>query len=173
MGFGKDGKGVIIRETIDQSIGAMASRVVILVPSAVVLEEDFRMLKTELFATVVGLDAGEGEGLLLGMANGNLTALEIEASIEAQGPKGPSDRVIQELAERQFHMLGEFRHIVAVTDLVFIGNSEWSAGVKSKFRWTYTDTDKWTFFLYLNSPASIATGWNLAIQASHYGVWLV
>ncbi len=172
MGFGKDGKGAIIREVVDLSVGALAGRAAVLAPSSVALVEDFRILKTELFATVVGLDAGEGEGLLLGMANGNLTAAEIEASIETQGPLGPSDRILQESAERQFHILGEFRHIVAVTDLVFIGKSEWSAGVKDIFRWTYTDTDGWTYFLYLNSPASIATGWNLAIQATHYGVWL-
>ncbi len=174
MGFGKDNTGVIIREIVDSgSLGALSARDVLLIPGGVTLVEDFRILKTDLFAIAVGVDSGEGEGLLLGMANGNLTAAEIEEAVEAQGPVGPSDRIGNERAMRQYHWLGEFRHIGAITDLSFVPMKNHGAAAQDRFRWTYTNTDGWTYFLYMNSPTGIATGWNVAFTASHYGVWLI
>ncbi len=94
MGFGKDGKGVIIREGRAQAIGALAAATGFLIATKLATLERFRMLKSEVFASIIGLTGGEGTGLVFGLADGDLTLAEIEEAIELGGPLGPNDIVV-------------------------------------------------------------------------------
>lgn len=171
MGFGKDNKGVILKEQTQLALLALASNEVILMPSEIALEEDFRILKAEVIAHVTGLTSDEGDGLVLGMANGGLTSAAIEASIEAQGPKGRDDRIIQEAAERQEHRLGVLEtQSPGQIKGNFLGK-EGGPIMTDKFRWTYSNPDGWTFYIY-NNGGLLTTGATVKLIATYYGVWV-
>ena len=70
MGFGKDGKGVIIRESRAQVLGALAVGTLIFIGTKLGTLERYRMIKLEVFAAITGLTAGEGDVLLFGISDG-------------------------------------------------------------------------------------------------------
>ncbi len=82
MGFGKDGKGAIVKEQTTFALGALAARDVIGAASAVELDMDFRILRSDITAVAVAVTSLEGQGLILYMTEGDLTDAQIEANIE-------------------------------------------------------------------------------------------
>ncbi len=173
MGFGKDGKGVIIRTSHTASLGAVAAGVAVAFKTTTPTE-DFRMLKTEMFAGVNGVDAGEGEGLLIGMANADLTVTEIEEALEVNGPLGPQSRIETEKAERAVFILGVVQaKPPANVEIVFVDKHSNAPAIINKTRWTYYSSVGWKYFVYNASAAALATGGNLYMIATHYGVWLI
>lgn len=175
MGFGKDGKGAILREQIGGSLGALASLAALKLAAGVVIGEDFRILKSEVYSHLNGIDAGEGDGLLLGIANGELSAVEIAEQITANGPSDRNDRALVEFAERQAHIVGQFQKLGGPahleTELTFVPKEGGGSCAIDKFRWTYSDPEGWAFFVFNPGPA-IATGWVVNVVATHYGVWV-
>lgn len=73
MGFGKDGKGAIIHEQDFFALAGLAGQALITSDGSVLLDNDFRILKTELTAVLTGATSLEGAGLLLYMHEGDLT----------------------------------------------------------------------------------------------------
>ncbi len=170
MGFGKDGKGVIIRETRAHSVGALA-QVVTLLDTKLATLERFRMLKNETVATIVGVTAGEGVGLYLGLADGDFTAAEIEAAIESNGPLGPNAAPEEELAERFMMWLGAADFVEdAATEALFL-NEKGGYLMTSIPRWTFSRTKSWNFFLY-NIGVALTTGATLNLRSKSFGVWV-
>ncbi len=172
MGFGKDGKGAIIREILSGgALGALASKDAVKFTTPTVLQEDFRILKCEIQAVLSGLTAGEGTGLIFGMSNGELTAAEIEECIEVAGPQDRNDRVAVEQAERNVHTLGVFQpNDPAETEAVLRGDNN-SPLIVSKFRWTYSDPEGWGYWIY-NLATGLTTGATLELKNTIYGVWV-
>ncbi len=173
MGFGKDGKGAIIRELITNgALGSVTAKSVVAFAGPV-LQEDFRILKSEVVALVQGFTTTEGEGLLLGIANGELSAAEIEESIEAAGPLDRNDRVQDERAMRNVKIFGTLRK--AGVDGETHGQFENDNGgylMTMKHRWTYSNPEGWDWFIYNLSNGTITTGATLQLVATHYGVWV-
>ncbi len=173
MGFGKDHKGVILREKQSQALGTLAANTAVLAEGPNI-EEDFRVMKSEVYAVVTGLTAAQGAGLLLGMSNGRLTIAEIAECLNMAGPLGPSDRVRTEFAERQCHIIGALRiPDIAETEAVFEDGVTRGQKMVDKFPWTYTDTDGWDFFVWNPSGAGLTTGATMHLQATHFGVWVL
>ncbi len=172
MGFGKDGKGAIIRQFLDPvSLGAIATGIAITFGN-VVIEDDFRLLKSEVMCGITGGDAGEAEGVMLGLCNGELSTTEIAECLRAMGPVDRNDRLREERAMRQCHSLGVgVKTGVASTEVVFRDKITNAPMCIDKFPWTYSNPEGWDFFLYNQGPA-IATGSNVYLQATHYGVWV-
>ncbi len=83
MGFGKDGKGVIIMEKKEQALLTLAIDTGLFIATPLAILERFRMLKTELFATLTNVGAGELGGIQLYLVDGDLSLAEAEAAIEA------------------------------------------------------------------------------------------
>ncbi len=175
MGFGKQNTGVIIREDSSQALGALANNTAILVASGNViggnLQEDFRLLKSEILAHVDILTAGEGEGLIFGIANGELSVAEIAEAIQANGPLDRNDRLPQERAERNVKLLGTYdmRDITAVSGKIKGDNG--GPLIVSKHRWTYSNPEAWNFFVF-NDGIVLTTGAQIRLVATHYGVWV-
>ncbi len=170
MGFGKDGKGVIIREDDVESLGALAQFSVVKM-DGITLREDFRMLKSEIFAHVDVLTAGEGQGLLLGIANDDLSAAEIAACIVTDGPTDNSDRIKVETANRNVKLLSSaILQDVAGTSRHFFGENG-SPMITSKHRWTYSNPEGWAFFIF-NDGLTLTTGSAVRLVATHFGMWV-
>lgn len=172
MGFGKDHKGVMIREfASDIALGALAHDDLVLIPSGVSPTEDFRMLKAELAVIAQGLTSGQGVGLIFGICNGELTDAEVEEAIEATGPVDRNDRVAEERATRNVKILSILdSRGGAETEMVFKGEHD-SPIIVTKHRWTYSDPEGWNYFIY-NAGAALTTGASVSVIGTLFGLWL-
>ncbi len=169
MGFGKDGKGIIIKESKVQALGALAAGSGVLIDTKLALLERFRMLRTELYASVTTLTTGEGTGLLIGLADGDLTLAEIEVAIELEGPLGPNDIVSANAAERPVWWMGAVDRETG-TEALF-ENDEGGHMMVLKPRWTFARTKSWQFFVY-NIGKVLTTGAFVNIRVKSFGVWV-
>ncbi len=99
MGFGKDGKGQILYDQTNLAVGALAAKDAAVSASQYgTLVEDFRIIKMEYY--IGYFPQGAGDFLLFGIANGELTAQQIEECLEAT-PQNYNDAVGTEQAGRQ------------------------------------------------------------------------
>ena len=176
MGFGKDGKGVIVLENVTVTLAALAGQDAVLAASAVALEKDFRILKTELFATLTEITSLEGAGLALYMSEGELTDAQVEQVIESSGPVDPGDADLNEIASRWVRLVGtSSNNVVNATERNFI-NKQGGHIMETNPRWTFrrrrTAADGgWNWIVY-NNGVLLTTGAVLRIKARHYGVWV-
>ncbi len=168
MGFGKDGKGVIITESRVQNLGALANEAGILVGTNLATLERYRMIKNELYAAMTGLTSGEGTGLLIGIVDGDYSLAELEAAIESDGPLGPNDRIAEELSERFYKFLGAVDRETG-TEALF-ENDNGGHKMSHTIRWTFARTKSWNFFVY--NMGSALTGGTVNIRSKSFGVWV-
>ncbi len=164
--------GVIIREEVQAlallTLGAGAAILFGSIKGN--LTEDFRMLKIVIASHISGLASDQGHGLLLGIANADLTALEIAACLGTDGPLDRNDRILKETAERFCTIIGSF-----IVTTVGEGSFMSEAGgpvIVAKPRWTFSNPEAWTFFIYNNTGAALTTGALASFLATHYGVWV-
>ncbi len=175
MGFGKDGKGVIITELRSQAIGTLAAATALLIGTKLATVERFRMLKTECNALIFGtIAATEFGGMLLGIADGDLTVAEIEEQIEANGPLGPNDVVLSEQAMRPVFIVGAIDIGPAANNTVIMFRDVQSNApqIRATPRWTFARTKSWNWFLY-NSGEAPTTGASVRVTAKNFGVWVL
>ena len=169
MGFGKDGKGVIIRQSLSQGLLALANSAGILIGTNLATLERFRIIKLEVWASITGLTTGEGTSLLFGIADGDLTLAEIEAAIENNGPVGPNDSVSIAVSERLIFLLGAIDRETG-TEAIF-ENQTGGHMMEKNIRWTFARTKSWNFFVY-NIGNILTTGASCQLRAKSFGVWV-
>ncbi len=166
MGFGKNRTGAILRSKETIALLTLAEDTAIKFGSGITIAEDFRMLKAEVFAFVEGLTAGDGEGLMIGIANGDLTVTEIAEAIIVDGPVNRNDRVKTERAERfvkVFGLLNDLQH--------FFSGENGGRQMNVKPRWTFSNPEGWDFFIY-NAGSALTTGATAKLVGTYYGLWL-
>ncbi len=169
MGFGKDGKGVIVRETISTGLGTLAQNAGLLM-GAITMAEDFRILKSEIMGGIVDLPTTEPEMMGLYLVNGELTLAEAEAAIELDGPTNRNDRAAQELAERFVRPVGMFNRGAAAVGAHLVGENGGPVAT-IKPRWTFPNPEGWDWMVY-NFGAAPTTGGQFNARITHYGVWV-
>ncbi len=166
MGFSKT--GVIIRELQSVALTTLANVTAIKL-SQLTLAEDFRILKSEIFAKVGGLTAGEGDDLIFGIANNALSVAEIAAAIVLDGPLNRNDPQHEE-SMRNVKLLSFADQSLSNVDRAFNGDSG-GPMITSKHRWTYNNPEGWCFFVF-NNGSALTTGATAVAIATHYGVWV-
>ncbi len=176
MGFGKDGKGVIVRENTTLTLGALAAQDTVLATSAVQLDSDFRILKSEVWATLTEITSLEGAGLALYMTEGELDASEIEANIELNGPLRSGDQDLEEIASRWVRLVGTSPNDTVNNTERNLINKHGGHIMDVTPRWTFrrarTATDGgWNWVIY-NNGVTLTTGATCRIKAVHFGVWV-
>ncbi len=187
MGFGKDNKGAIIRETGTATLGTLAQNTALAIGSAVTtnLQSPFRILKTQVFAAIEEIsasaqDKSTGSGLLLGIANGELTVAEIAEAFTVDGPTDRNERLQQEKAERGVFLIGMFKPALIAQGAADYSGTTGDTGshhpnmqleVVHKQPWTYLDPEAWQFFVY-NIGIALNTGGKCKLVATHFGVWV-
>ncbi len=173
MGFGKDGKGIMISEKRGQALGALATDTAIIVGTKLAITEDFRMLKNELLSFISGLTAGEGLGLWLGIAQGGLTLSEIEGAIESNGPLDDHNMSEEEVVLKPVWVIGRIEKL-ALSDVeaIFVDAMTGSPLITSKHRWTYGDNASgWNYFVY-NLGVALTSGSTIKLMGRSFGVWV-
>ncbi len=172
MGFGKDSSGVIIGESRNQLLGALAQGTGIIIGTKVGILERFRMLKSEIAATVEILTSQEGTGLQLYLVDGDLTLTEFDLSIETEGPVGPNDKVAASIVERFSTLVGACEVVDSSTTELMVKDKVSNSPVCIvKPRWTFARTKSWNWILYNNGP-TLTTGANVRIKVKNFGVWV-
>ncbi len=171
MGFGKDGKGAIIRENIVITVGALALNTGILANGGSRISDnlgdDFRVLRTELMISKVDQTSDEGT-LFLYMVDGELTLAECEAAIELGGPTDRNDNDGNERANR---WVKNVCVIVGSTDITATAGQVIVDPVVIKPGWTFSNPEAWDWMVF-NAGAALTAGTVLKILATHYGVWV-
>ncbi len=174
MGFGKDGKGAILKDSPSQPLLTLAASTGIILAGGNVigaaLLERFRIIKSEISARVTAATFAAGDGpIALYMVDGDLSLAEFEASIELAGPVGPNDTVIADLAERWSMRIGE---------IPFIGENEGPGSLLNRgipiekvIRWTFARAKGWNWIAY-NEGTALTTGATIEVRAKHFGVWV-
>lgn len=162
MGFGKQGKGVIIYEqNIDIVLGTLASRAA-LSENGPVLTDGFRLLKTEGF---VHADGGtDGRPVTFGICQADMTDAEIAVCL-LSAPLGRQAIAAAETSQRPCFVMG----VVQDGEVIrFIPED----GIKQT-QWTFPeDSGGWAWFGFNPFDDAMQAGTVLQIRAKHYGVWV-
>ncbi len=176
MGFGKDGKGAIVKEQTTFALAGLAGQDAVAANSSVQLDMDFRILKSDITAVITGVTSLEGVGLILYMVEGDLNAADVEANIEQNGPVRLGSQVEEEIASRWVRRVGiTTGPTVNETERVF-KNKYGGALLDLTPRWTFrrarSATDGgWNWDVY-NDGVTLTIGATVRILATHYGVWV-
>lgn len=172
MGFGKDGRGAIVREQRSQSLGTLANNTALLIGTKIATLEDFRILRSEISVFVNALTDGEGPGLMFGLADGDLTASEIASAITTGGPVGPNDVVAGNIAERPVFVIGMIED-ESNNGTVGVFHGEHAGGmIVYKPKWTFANGTSWNWFVFNNIGAAFTTGATIKLLVKNFGVWV-
>ncbi len=169
--FGKDNKGVIIKETQVLPLLGVAAAAAVSV-SGPGITDDYRIIKSELHASLEGLTAGEGNNLILGIANQDLSDAAIAASLVIDGPLNAADRDKAEAAGRFTRMLSGSNQMPDGGTIRHFAGDKGGPLIEKTIRWTFTKGIGWKWFIFNNDGSAITTGSNLRLIATHYGVWV-
>jgi len=170
MGFGKNNTGVIIRENTEIVLLGQGDGAVI-TTTDLTMTEDFRLLKTEVIARITGLTTGDEDGLIFGLADAELSDIEVAEVIALDGPVDRNDNLANERAMRPVWILG------TSTDLISSGRTQFRGHhggpiMTAKPRWTFSSPEGWNWFVFNDRGAAITTGATLKVVATNYGVWV-
>lgn len=179
LGFGKDGKGVIVRHASSTTIGALTSVTAIKQGTPLLLDKDFRIMKSEIHISI--WDIPDSRPLLCGIADNELTVAEIAEVIANIGPRDPGDRDEIEISERPVWVLGWMdagAGGVGTHDAADDGQV--SRTFVHKIPWTFyaaipdgSGTERgWTIWYYNPSGVALASGRGCVEIITHYGVWV-
>lgn len=174
MGFGKDGKGVILREQATMALGTLAAQTgLIMTGGALVgtaLLERYRIIKTEIVASIGQATFSSGDGPIeIYLVDGNYSLSEFEEAITGAGPFGPNDTIREEKAERWYKLFGQIAFIPQnVGPGATLNNG---MVVEKTIRWTFALSKGWNW-IAVNRGSPLTTGSTLAVTAKHFGVWV-
>ncbi len=161
----------IIKDNTIVTLGALSGQAVA-AQAGPVLKQGYRIVKTIWSAVAIGLTAAEATGLILGLANNDLTAAQIKESLEAGGPLNRGDRDLEEKANRFTKQMGMMETpLVAATESRFKG-PEGGSPTESKIMWSFPLGNagfKWWIY---NLGTGLTTGASVRVLATHMGVWL-
>ncbi len=166
MGFGKDGRGVIVRMNEQQALGTLGAVTAILAKNFA-FTEDFRCISVNLDFTMSNLTLGQGPiGIYL--ANGNMSVAEVAETLTVQGPLGPNAQTENEQAMRPVYRLGVFGHGEVLAEHMHFSS-------KRNIRWTFSNPDGISIFAFNHSTSSALSTTDpvVNIMGDIFGVWVV
>ncbi len=106
--------------------------------------------------------------IMVGIAHGNYTAVEIEAFIENTGSWSEGDKTSQEIAKRQIRMIGIFEILSNVTLSVRLNDGK---PIKTKLNWILNQGVGLNLWAYNLGAAAVATTVPVIHAQGHANVW--
>lgn len=156
MGFGKGNKGVILYDYSVIDIGALAALDCVLGSQAIVLEEDFRVIKIESYIKTEETTVP----ILVGVSDGAMDAATVEECLEAR-PTDSNSTLLERSHRAVFPMA-----LVSGTDRNDVE-------VQKTLRWTFKNADGWKFWAYNFGEDAASADRKIFIFSKIYGVWVV
>ncbi len=166
MGFGKDGKGVIVREQHSIGLSTLAGQTALKFGTQIAIGEDFRIIKTEFTLHYEGHTLGEGP-LTVGIADNELSVADIGETLILDGPTDRNDNSGNEQAMRPVWELAQVSGETASGRVPSSGL--WA---EKTLRWTFSNPEGWTWYAWNGSGTPLAGGMNVIVRAKHFGVWV-
>ncbi len=168
MGFGKDGKGAIIRENVTITVGGLAA-VAVIKGTSLSISEDFRILKTEYFISQSGNWGAVGDEVIIGFADDELSVGEIAECLNVDGPVDRNDRLAEERVMRAVWSLIDLK---GDSTTVVMQPPNDGKFMEHKPRWTFSNPEGWTWFAYNPLSGALTAGAVFIINAKYFGVWV-
>ncbi len=170
MGFGKDGKGVIITHNDEITLLTLADNTALKQDTILSMDENFRMIKAEIRGVMRGVQSSEGP-IDLFLCNNELTVPQIEEATSASGPINRGDRQAAEQAERYVQLIGTFSGDLSTDELL---GADGQRGVITKtIRWTFSAQNGWCLAAINRSGGALTTGGTIRLYQKFYGVWVM
>lgn len=161
-GFGKDGKGVIMYDTVAQTLGTLGAALALIVATKVVTT-NFRLIKAE--GWLHWQDATTEEGpLMIGIARGNLTVTQIKEALDSD-VLSPASTEANEQAMRPIFLFDEMLK-------ADVASTKHSAYVSKTIRWTFTENVGFQLFCFNINTGALTTGSSIRGRMKYYGVWV-
>ena len=170
LGFGKDGKGAILRESQTVDTTTLAANTVVKFSSQLALTDHFRIIKTEYFIIMRIGSGSPGEHAMVGLADNELSVAEIAETLEVDGPVHSADNLKAERAMRPVWLFEGFVHTSANEGTHLMSNR--GAPSEKVLRWTFAEDHGWTWFVWNPLGSAYADGPTYTVIAKHYGVWV-
>ncbi len=172
MGFGKDGKGAILREAVTvAALGTLALNTAIFFTGGIVVTDPFRMLKAICTGAIDGLTGGQAEGLYLGIAQGDQSVAEIAATLTNDGPVAHRSTDVADISEKPTWLFGYFERDAAGTSANLRDFDSGGSAAICKQAWTYGSDIGWNFFIF-NTSTALGAGATAKMVVTEYGVWV-
>ncbi len=165
MGFGKDGKGAILRENFSITVADLADQAVIKASSQISLDEDFRLIKVEYLVSYEGHTSTDLP-IYVGVADNALSVTEIAECLNTQGPVDRNDFAASETAMRPCWSFLQL-DANAAGDLPDSGASD-----ERVFRWTFSNPEGWVWYAHNRAGVQLQTGTVIRGHAKYFGVWV-
>jgi len=177
IGFGKDGKGVIITDTDVITLLTLANDTALKQDGPLAITEDFRMIKMELGAYLTGTPAADDFPIHLYLVDDELSVGEITEAIVTSGPLDRNDRLAMEQASRPVFYLGSFfpDAIVGVANILVpvLGPKGQKGVIEKTVRWTFSNPEGWAIAAFNQSGGALQSGAIVRLVMKYFGVWLV
>ncbi len=170
MGFGKDGKGVIFRQSNQIALLTLASNTLAKQTNPPPVVDSFRLIKSEGFAAVEGATFVDGDGpLQLYLASDDMSVAEMaEAIISNAGqPTNRGDVVGNEQAMRPIWKIGDLMEFAGGGNGTRFFTS-WSKTI----RWTFSDETAFVIAALNIGSGALTTGGSIRFLHTAYGVWV-
>ncbi len=169
MGFGKDGKGVIITDVDTITLGTLANVTAIKQGSPLAMLEDFRLIKLEMAIGYAVITAGENP-INIYLVNNDLTVAEVAEAIVTAGPLNRNERIATERASRAVFLLATAGG--PATDFAFKGHDGQEGIISKVIRWTFSNPEGWSIVAFNNSGSALTTGTIIRFSVKYFGVWV-
>ncbi len=167
MGFGKDGRGQILYGRTNLAVGALAALDATFVSDGYGggsgLDEDFRILKLDYYLNYE--PQATGDVVLVGIADGHMTAPEIEEALEARPNDGNDVPAVEEVMR-------------PVWPIAIMGGSESGSGRtvyqgSINVRWTFKNPEGWNWWVYnIDNSNALTTGSIFHSITKYFGMWV-
>jgi len=126
---------------------------------------------TTILARIDGLTAGEGGGLMLGVADGQLSAAEVEEYIEAQGPAFENQTDQSEKTKRMVRIVGQIGPEESDIPPTLTGRAKFWDKYPTRMSFSEDKAAMFFWFVYNRSAATITTGATVKLTLLHNIRW--
>ncbi len=158
-----------VRESTAFTLGALAPTKAIVAAGPVMVQGGF-ITTSKIAWQLQGLTAGEGQGLFFGIADGQLSATEIEECLEAGGPTFEEEDPVAHRTDRRVRILD----YIGPRGELNPSTTQVAGFHKYETRIAFSEEQSgWKWFAWNHNPSAITTGAQLRILGTHNVQWEV
>lgn len=164
-------KVAVLRSNENIALVTLANNTALTLGSGITITQNLFLTALECLGQVDGLTAGEGAGLMLGIANRDLSVSEIAEALVVDGPLDLNDKVKAERASRFVKLFGALG-TVGGTGIAFRGENG-GLLMKCNPKWLFTAASNGFQMFIWNNGVALTTGATARIQNVFYGSWVI